>query len=32
MDGICCQLIAENEVGYYISDVDCVLVGAEVVL
>ena len=32
LDGVNCQLINDNEVGYYIQDITCVLVGAEVIL
>ena len=32
LDGVNCQLINDNEVGYYIHDITCVLVGAEVIL
>ena len=32
LDGVNCQLLNDNEVGYYIHDVTCVVVGAEVIL
>jgi translation initiation factor 2B subunit (eIF-2B alpha/beta/delta family) len=32
LDGVNCQLINDNEVGYYIHDMTCVMVGAEVIL
>jgi translation initiation factor eIF-2B subunit alpha len=32
MDGLNCTLINDNEAGYYIHEVTCVLVGAEVIL
>jgi translation initiation factor eIF-2B subunit alpha len=32
LEGVRCQLIGDNEAGYYIHRVDCVLVGAQAIL
>lgn len=32
MEGVKCLLINDNEIGYYIQDITCVLVGAQVIL
>ena len=32
LEGVNCQLINDNEVAYYMPEVTCVLVGAEVIL
>ena len=32
LDGVRCQLINDNEVGYYMHQVTCVALGAEVIL
>ena len=32
LEGIKCNLINDNEVGYYIHEITCVIVGAQVIL
>lgn len=32
LDGVKCHLINDNEIAYYMHDITCVLVGAEVIL
>jgi translation initiation factor 2B subunit (eIF-2B alpha/beta/delta family) len=32
MEGVKCHLINDNEVGFYIHKMTCVLVGAEIIL
>ena len=32
LEGVNCQLIGDNEMGYYIGEMVCVIVGAQVIL